>query len=50
LAVKWSRLNNLQAVQDYLQQQSAQGHEVVNGLTGIYPTILRSTQTVMPWL
>ena len=37
---KVEQVNNLQAVQDYLQQQSAQGHEVVNGVTGIYPNNL----------
>ena len=37
---KVEQVNNLQAVQDYLQQQAAQGHEVVNGVAGIYPNNL----------
>jgi L-lactate dehydrogenase complex protein LldG len=37
---KVEQLDNLQAVQDYLQQQAAQGHEVVNGVAGIYPNNL----------
>jgi L-lactate dehydrogenase complex protein LldG len=37
---KVEQLDNLQAVQDYLQKQASQGHEVVNGVVGIYPNNL----------